>query len=383
MASEATFIAGPEGEIETALQKPISGTYGIADSMGLLWSMYGEPEPDVSFGEGSLEPVKVSFRAEVEGEVVAKAQFEWRFTAPGVQRKEVRENGLAGTLFLPKGNPPFPAIIVLGGSGGGLSEMTSALLASHGIASLALAYFAFEQLPPTLNNIPLEYFEKAMSWLKARPEVASETLTVMGASRGGELALLLGATFSDIRAVVGWVPSGLIHAGLPRTTSGLMPAWTYRGEGLPFVAADFDTIDWDRKPIKLTPGFLAELTDDEAVEAATIPVERINGPVLLISGADDQMWPSSTFSEMVINRLHSFKHPFQSIHHSYEGAGHVIKRPYLPCGITHSIHPVTGFDYDYGGTPSGYLKANIDSWKRTLTFLEARFEALGQPVLRE
>ena len=34
--SEATFVAGPEGEIDTALQTPISGTYDFTDSMGLL-----------------------------------------------------------------------------------------------------------------------------------------------------------------------------------------------------------------------------------------------------------------------------------------------------------------------------------------------------------
>jgi dienelactone hydrolase len=61
---------------------------------------------------------------------------------PGVTVKLLDEDGLRGAWFLPPGDGPHPAVIVLGGSEGGLPVRSAApLLASHGYATLALAYF--------------------------------------------------------------------------------------------------------------------------------------------------------------------------------------------------------------------------------------------------
>jgi len=45
------------------------------------------------------------------------------------------------------------------GTAGGLVEYRAALLASHGLVVLALAYFNFEDLPDGLQQIHMEYFE--------------------------------------------------------------------------------------------------------------------------------------------------------------------------------------------------------------------------------
>ncbi len=45
------------------------------------------------------------------------------------------------------------------------------------------------------------------------------------------------------------------------------------------------------------------LQNREAVEKATIRVERINGPVLLVSGGLDGVWPAGKMSEMIMGRL--------------------------------------------------------------------------------
>ena len=57
------------------------------------------------------------------------------------------------------------------------------------------------------------------------------------------------------------------------------------------------------------------------MERATIPVEKIQGPVLLVSGSDDQVWPSSALADIAMRRLeaHDFAFPFK--HLRYEGAG--------------------------------------------------------------
>lgn len=52
----------------------------------------------------------------------------------------------------------------------------------------------------------------------------------------------------------------------------------------------------------------------DSVERSVIKVEKINGPILLVSGIHDQWWPSSEMSRAVMNRLavnnflHSYVH---------------------------------------------------------------------------
>ena len=65
--------------------------------------------------------------------------------------------------YFPVGPGPFPAIVDMFGTAGGILEFRSALLASRGFVSYALPFFAFEDLPTTLDNIQLEYFEVQFS----------------------------------------------------------------------------------------------------------------------------------------------------------------------------------------------------------------------------
>ena len=69
---------------------------------------------------------------------------------PGVTRIPVNcSSRVKGTLFLPAGDGPFPAVISMYGGmlKGQVVEERSALLASRGFACLALAYFGVEGLP--------------------------------------------------------------------------------------------------------------------------------------------------------------------------------------------------------------------------------------------
>ncbi|KAK7078101.1 Acyl-coenzyme A amino acid N-acyltransferase 1, partial [Halocaridina rubra] len=51
------------------------------------------------------------------------------------------------------------------GVAGGLFEFRSALLASRGFSSLALAIFAYEDLPKELEEINISYIEEAVEYL--------------------------------------------------------------------------------------------------------------------------------------------------------------------------------------------------------------------------
>jgi dienelactone hydrolase len=288
----------------------------------------------------------------------------------------VRDEGLVGTLFLPATQPPYPVVITLGGSIPGIFTPPAIMLASQGIAALALAYFGIEHLPRELKRIPLEYVGRAIRWCRERKELRPEAVAVAGASRGGELALLVAAMFSELVAVVAWSPSGVMYGGMVKKNEDSVAAWCLGGQDLPFARLDRTAVNWNERPVRLTPGFVAGLLDEATVTAAEIPVERINGPVLLVSGTDDQVWPSSTLADIAVRRLRRYSHPFTVEHLCYEGAGHQIGPLIAPLGSTHFVHPVLGYDCEMGGTLELNVEASRDCWTRTVAFFNERFRNL-------
>jgi len=69
------------------------------------------------------------------------------------------------------GPGPFPGLIDLYGSGGGLVEYRASLLASRGFVTLAVAYMAFEDLPAMPEILELSYFEEAVNFLRKQEQV--------------------------------------------------------------------------------------------------------------------------------------------------------------------------------------------------------------------
>ena len=57
------------------------------------------------------------------------------------------------------------------GTAGGLLEYRSAQLASRGIASLALAFFSYDDLPKGLEEFDIAYFEEAVEFLLKHDKV--------------------------------------------------------------------------------------------------------------------------------------------------------------------------------------------------------------------
>ena len=302
---------------------------------------------------------------------------EIRVNETRVIRQAVDEAGLVATLFRPIALRPRPTVIVLSGSLGGVLEGSAAVLASQGFAALALAYFGVDPLPAELVEVPLEYFAEAIAWLKTQPAVDPDRIAVMGVSKGGELAVLLGATYpEDIKAVVGYSASSVVWRGAsyrPRSFIFGSPksSWTLGGKPVPFVNVRprvFEVMGAFMGQLPLRAMHERSLDDEAAVSAASIAVERINGPVLLISHTDDRVWPATRLSEMVIKRLEAHNHPFPYEHLSYEGAGHPIGLPYSAPLVT-KLGP-----WALGGSLEGNGHASADSWTKALEFLEKHLE---------
>jgi dienelactone hydrolase len=375
--STAVFTSGPNGTIDLCSQAPISGTYQGVDGMGLFWSM----EPDAGSKSGDhafftvvdwLAPVVTEIEARDADEVLGSVVIERRFAKPGVHRTAIAEGGIVGFLYDPGDGQRHKGAIVLGGSEGGFGGPEAVMLASHGFAALALAYFGAKGLPPTLQNIPVEYFGKAVQWMRASPIVDAEHIAVYGTSRGAEAALTLAAAYPEIKAVVAKAPS---HVRWEGVTAKHLPggaAWTSDGKPLPYVPNRIPfgfllRYVWDTLvgiPVPQTPLFLEDLADFGDTAKAEIPVEQIKGPVLLLSGKDDQIWPSTVMADRVMNRLRRNRHPYRYVHLSYEGAGHWLPTAYVPMrGLRQ------GMKLAIGGTPEGTSRAQADSWPKILEFL--------------
>ncbi|MFC7656219.1 hypothetical protein ACFQV8_06595 [Pseudonocardia benzenivorans] len=93
--------------------------------------------------------------------------------------------GFYGELHRPPGatDDPIrrPAVLVVGGAEGGLAlDPLAAALARKGFVSLAVGYFGLPGLPPTLREIPLEYFATALRVLAAQPGVDPARIVVWG-----------------------------------------------------------------------------------------------------------------------------------------------------------------------------------------------------------
>jgi hypothetical protein len=119
------------------------------------------------------------------------------------------------------------------------------------------------------------------------------------------------------------------------------------------------------------------LDDAAAVTRAHIPLERIRGPVLLISGTDDGSWPSARYSRMVGAALRAAGHRWPVRHLCYEGAEHSINPPFVP--TTQIVRPywVSGRVTTGGGTPAANAAGSIASWPEVLDFLWAAAQVRG------
>ncbi len=286
----------------------------------------------------------------------------------------VTDNGIAANLYLPKVSGKHPAVIVIGGSEGGirLADRWGEPLAARGYAVLSLAYFGIGMLPAQLEEIPLEYFKKAIDFVRAHPAVDSKRIAFIGNSKGGEAALLIAATYPEIKAVVAGVPSNVVWQSINFKERTVKSSWTLGDKPIQFVP-------YDTTPpfTSMSAMYLKSLENKAAVMRATIPVEKIKGAVLLVSGNDDKVWVSRLMSDLVIERLKKNNFRFKYEHLSYDNAGHaVLGPPSIVAAVTNNNPSAsTQIDkLDFGGTKEANDFARADSWEKTLNFLDRNFK---------
>jgi dienelactone hydrolase len=378
--SEARFRTDAAGKIDVAAQAPVSGDYSGADIFGLLWSMKpknAKTDRPLSYREDEVNGWTVDFSVTDASGTSASARLRRVYQMPGqaLARVPLEEEGMYGFLYHPSEGGPFPAVLILAGSDGGVYEWLAQAFASNGFAALTLPYFNYRDLPPELVEIPLEYFHRAVVWLKKQPAVRADRIGVAGGSKGGELALLLASHYDDFQAVVAWSPAAHVWEGLsmkffsPDYTP--ISSWSLEGRALPFVKFVYTQEEKEKELKGELHSFIATHhrslagADPALLEKAAIPVERIKAPILLISGTDDQTWPADEFCREIEVKLQKARFPFEVKTIIHQGGGHMSFLPYL---ITANRGGISG------GSPQVDAPAGFLSWKETIAFLKKHLE---------
>jgi dienelactone hydrolase len=88
---------------------------------------------------------------------------------------------------------------------------------------------------------------------------------------------------------------------------------------------------------------------------AIIPVEKIRGPIVLICGGSDRVWPSCAYTDAIVARLAAHHVSRQPTVLRHPDAGHFIGvlLPYLP-------------DTQTSASPAGDAAARADGWSKLL-----------------
>jgi pimeloyl-ACP methyl ester carboxylesterase len=219
--------------------------------------------------------------------------------------------------------------------------------------------------------------ERGLRWLLDRNDVVNGNgrVAVVGASRGGELALLLSATFPDlVGPVVGYTPSSVVWIGLDFTQPAAAPrsSWTYRGQPLPYLAFPPNVAPaYSERGLSMLPLSEAALDDQDAVERAVIAIERAHSSVLLVSGGDDRVWATGRMCRMIVDRMSRHGRADDVKHLHYPQAGHMLFPYVRPSDAMFPEYPM-----DLGGTDADNLAAHTAARAQVVAHLRGR-QGLG------
>lgn len=212
-----------------------------------------------------------------------------------------------------------PLIVAFGGGSGGndwernyLKGKRDSLLA-RGFAVLAIGYFKTDNSPDALDRISLDAIADTILNIAGRtPSIDTSRIVLMGASKGGELALNLASRYSCFKGVIALSTS---HVSFPALTiAANTSSWMYNDQEVTYVPAPFRII-WPALKGDLFSAFSIMLENTEAAALAEIAVEKINGPILIMSADGDEIIPATKMSEQLVDRLHrkNFAHQFEHV----------------------------------------------------------------------
>lgn len=362
--SRAFYKTDMEGKVDLEKSPAIGGDFNGVCPMGLFWAL----KPVIPFLRlikrdvmGSpfsvhleLYPSLVVNPIPEDSPAATKVIERW-YVAPGVQRILIREGRVRGALFLPPGEGPFPGVIDMFGGVGGLLEFRSSLLASRGFASLALAYFAYDDLPSFLGEVDLTYFEEAAQFLCSHPKVSSDGIGVVAICKGAEMGLAMACYLPQVAATVCINGTNAVNGNSLIYGDLILNGIPYNPERI--LITDYGSLN------------LTNSMDDPRKpehQDSILPLEKARGPILFMVGDKDQNYNSLFFAREAIAR--AVKHGRKDVYlQCYPGAGHLLEPPGSPfCQVSQS--PFFPLPLTWGGELLPHCRAQETSWKELQEF---------------
>ncbi|KAL3883400.1 hypothetical protein ACJMK2_029668 [Sinanodonta woodiana] len=369
--SYAMYIADRNGQIDLFKDAAESGTYAGVEPMGLFWSI-SAPKGHRLIKRDVAIPWKVKIRVfpsledgpaylgDTPGTSLLETQVYRSYMKTGVRRISVKEGPFRGSIFIPEGDGPFPAVIDMFGGLVSLVETRAALLASHGYATFALSYMMIDHLPKHFAGIKLQYFLDAFDWYSRQPYVASDRMGLVALCLGGSLAVWTAAHEPRVKAVVNI--NGMPNEGM--MTNGKI----------------------DPNSNRLRPD-LIYVTEEGVVMRDCFPVEgnkiiptwQHGAKILILTAGDDLMVNQEFNFKFMEVCPDTYKRNIEHVH--FPGAGHFIEPPYTPhCRAVDSKDRIPSMGliaekfWDklmmFGGEPVQHAKAQEVGWIKCLDFLK-------------
>lgn len=381
----ATYRAGLDGLLDLARDPPAGAVDGRADSSVPFWAMEFASQ-GVALVAFAAPPDALKYECSVScGEERDTLTLVRRWRAPDVQVRSLSGDGFTGTLLVPAGGARSAVLVVPGSTGVAAMEPLAGLLASRGHAALVAAYMQEPELPTALCEIPVEVIGRALRVLRA--ETGASAVGMVSASvgtQGALSALALGA--AEVDCAVAIAPSSVIWQALP-ANGGRLPstaAWSHGGEPPPWLPIHGERIlpellkrallrRLSRRPrpsaLRMLRAYEASLGDLEKVERAAIPVERIDCPLMLVCGEDDQMWPGARMAQAIVQRRGTVAAAESDVLLSFPDAGHFVRPPISPTTVPWNDALISG------GTAAGNARAQAEAWTALLGFLGTHLQS--------
>lgn len=324
--SRARYQVSSDGSVDPA-SSSATGDYVGVDAAGPFWSM--RPATPANENHGTLTVI-----ATTGGRQVAKCTVPLLPWAQDIIMKEV--DAFPGArLYRRQGKQRLPIIIVLGGSEGGSSGARGIAprLAELGYAALSLPYYnpswtgeKLPNLPQAFVDIPVDRLEQVKRWIDRQEGLNRHRVGIYGVSKGGEFAMLAGARFSWLRAVVGIVPSDVVWEGWGTSDGeGKRSSFAMRGKPLPFVPyrgmrEAISALERGEQRTLVEPHLEGRRAEPERAAAGRIPVEQFRGAMLVAGGDLDATWPSGEMVRAIAERRAAAQ--LQTVALSFARAGH-------------------------------------------------------------
>ena len=224
----------------------------------------------------------------------------------------------------------------------------------------------------------VESLERAVTCLRADPRIDPARVGLLGTSAGGEAVMTLASTRPQLAPDVVIVVAGssVVWQALVDGRPPAEPRYTLAGADLPWAPVVSAKLMAQmlvenplrgllhRRPELHTLRAYAAGLEDERAAAAQLPAERIDAPLLLFAGAEDEVWPAARMARDIAARRGDRPDDRVVV---FPGTGHIsLRPPALPTTVLRSGELV------FGGEPAAFAAAMSAVWSELLGFLDHR-----------